>query len=196
MPTQVIPVQENLLEPYSQRLYAGDTNNKSYIYNHINNLTTVVGEDIIISGCEIMNLQNLSTQTDISFQITPGIVLHDKAMIEFSGTTTLTYKNACNFSANGRFIVFTRFKNYMSNEENRAQFGITYIGNNQVIHEDFNIDTDRIILGVITLDREINDSISNALLTTSGYIIINNKTYNIRPFRTEYPINYNVEEAI
>lgn len=191
--TQVTPIQEKLLEPYSQRLYAGDINDsKSYIYSYVNNLTTVIGEDIIVKGCEITNLSDLTTDYDISFKVTPGLILHDRALIEIESDSVVTYKNACNFSDSGKFIVFTRFKNYTTNEENKLQIGITYIGNNQVIHEDFDINTDRIILGVIELSKDGQDAIVGTNLIAAGYITINKKEYNIRPFRTDYNINTDI----
>ena len=177
------PNQRTILQPYTQRLFSGDVNyTKSYIYNYVNQLTELIGTDQVVLGCSVNS--SSFTNTDISVEINSGYLLHDKAFVDITSNVTLTYPNASSFDESGAFIIFTRFKNYHTHDFHKLQVCMTYIDSGGNPFEDFNSNTDRIILCIINFTKDLSGNLDSITVSQDSSIVIDGVTYESYP-RTE-----------
>lgn len=180
------PSQTRLLKPYTQRLFSGDLNyNSSYIYKYVNDLTKFIGNNLIVNGCDLNDIS--FTDTDITIEINTGYLIHDNTFIDLTdgSNVTLTYTNASSFDADGKFIVFTRFKNYIIDESHKLAIGMMYLSDGGITFDDFNFETDKIILMTIDFTKDGFDNIDSVTPSESGTVEINGEVYSIHPTKDD-----------
>lgn len=177
------PTQRMILRPFSQRLYYSDINySKSYIYNFVNDLTEVAGQDLVILGCKIND--SSFTDTDITIEMNTGYLLHDKAFIDLTESElpiSITYPKASNFDESGKFILFSRFKNYNNPEYHKMRLVMMYVNSSGISYETFNPETDRIILMTVSFTKDISGNIDGVTVSQENTIEINGSTYSVFP---------------
>ena len=188
------PIQEKLLEPFSQRLYSGDIDySKSYIYNYFNDLTRIIGEDLVVKGFDVNSVSH--TGNTIIVNINPGYIIHDKSFIQVDQMMTLQYPHANAFDSIGKFVVFTRYKNYLNHEENKLRVGMVYIDSVGISFGEFNSNMDRVILAVYSFTKDGSNNI-DSITSETGPVIIDGQSFDVYPFAQENAIESSVDGGI
>ena len=170
--------QRMLLQPYTQRLYSGDINyTKSYIYKWVNSLTELMGQNLVMLGCAVSSSSFTNTSITVGFDA--GYLLQDNAFVDLTAGCSITYPDASFFEDTGKFVVFTRFRNYHNPETHKLQVGMMYV-NSSGDSENFNSNTDKIILASIDFTK-LGDNINSITVSQSGTITIDGTSYTIYP---------------
>lgn len=180
------PTQTRVLKPLTQRLFSGNLSyTSSYIYKYVNDLTKFIGNNLIVNGCDLNDIS--FTDTDITIEINTGYLIHDRAFIDLTdgSNVTLTYTNASSFDSDGEFIVFTRFKNYQLNESHKLSIGMMYLSSSGVTFDEFDTDTDKIVLMTIGFTKDGFDNIDSVTPLESGSVTINGEVYTIHPTKDD-----------
>ena len=189
------PVQEQMLKPFSQRLYAGDLDySKSYIYQYFNEVTRLVGEDLVLKGLEVVDLAH--TADDITVTVAPGFIIQDKAFIDLGASNMpLTFVNASNFDAAGQFVVYGKYRNLISIEQNSFALAGMYVNLNGSPHEPWNHDMNRIVFAAISFTKGVS-GIESVSVAMGGDITIDGNLYKIRPTRYDSMIETSLDGGI
>jgi len=81
------PIQNRYNDPYQQRITAAASSYKEkYLSKVSNDITKMIGDNILISG---LNVTPSYLGSTITLQFTPGILIHDSTVIAITGTSTL-----------------------------------------------------------------------------------------------------------
>ena len=172
--------QEIYIDPYNSKIF--DFNNyqsRVYLGRAINQLLKVFGDNCIIDGVKISNveLNNNILQVDIS----PGKLIIDTTLIEFKENTILEYDISDIDLSKGYFIVSVSF-NYLHNiYDNYAKFKLVFINSSSNISNEIFVELDRIILTKININSDNTIDYVKSKFTNTEYVTLNNHNYKIYP---------------
>lgn len=173
--------QEIYIDPYNGTLFNYNTHqSRVYLGRSINSLLKVFGDNCIIDGMDIIDVQY---ENDILYcALNPGKIIIDTTLIEISEKIELELNTAKYDTLAGYFIVSIGFKYLRDKFENNAKFKLLYVDTHGVC-DDFFIDVDNIIITKIIIDKRYpeNTYYFPTKFSNIQYLTINNKSYRIYP---------------
>lgn len=184
--SQYTPQQKIYIDPFDGKLFDFDTtSSKLYLAQSINNLLRAYGNNFIIEGFGIKNLEldiNLNLhQYIVHLQISSGRAIIDNTYIEILENTYLTF-DVSDLLDTG-FLVLSINYNYLHTPYvNRTKLQLNYFNELGNSNSNFFTETNRIIINKITFNK-LNDKISktNIDLFNKKFITLNNIRYEIYP---------------
>lgn len=171
--------QHIYITPYNAKIFEFDTvNSRVYIGREINQLLTVFGDNCIIDGVEIKNVELIDNLLKIN--INPGKIIIDTTLIEFKEIITLELDITSFDKINGFFTILIAYKYLQHNYDNYAKFRLIYVDKNNNSNFYFK-DYDRICLTKITIDHNNIVNFTKSLFSNKEYITINKNKLKIYP---------------
>lgn len=181
--TTIVPIQKRFLEPYTQRTFQyGTPDSHLFLSRYTNNILRVFGDDCILKELDIYNLQKINNDTGVSFQIESGDLIQDLTYIKFDEITNITLPNVSAYDDSNKIIVYTKYSYLHSIEANPIRILVSFYNPmTQEVIDGWDSNKNRIILGLISFTKDVNDKIlSLELDTTLDKIVINGLEVSIR----------------
>lgn len=191
MATAVTPVnQKQFLDPYSSRLFDFDNvNSRVYLARTINSLMHTIGEDCILRGLEITNLNYDGGSDLISCTVNPGKAIVDATLIEITDIVDLDL-DVTNYVDTGFIIVSLGFAYLQTVYQNLSKLKMTVVSadGNEVNPEPWFLNHDRLVLAKFDFDKTTQTvrDISKAMhppgepLVPMGRATVKGQEYHIR----------------
>lgn len=178
------PEQEMFFEPYSQKFHSfNDSDNKQnyYISPEFGKLTRIIGENLILEGFEILEINH--TLDSVSITTNKGRTIINDTYIEIKDGDTINFDQLNKFDDSGFVVLSLSFINLHTTKKNQLRYHLTYFDRNNVSFEEFNHDRDKIILGVFLFEKDESNNIisfevadfENVTLDGVSYIVRNQK---------------------
>jgi hypothetical protein len=197
MADKIVPAQEITISPFVNQIFDWNTPDSDiYQSRFINKLTKIYGNDIVIGGLNISNV-NITSGNTFNITITPGLatthfdkngrtvynaglVLQDNTLIEILDNVNLQF-NCGAYQDTGIVIIYLHYRWLNTVENNPCEIRIGYVNSTQTDVKPYgwNVASDRTILAYITFTKNASNIITNYNLYTSGTVVIAGHTYNL-----------------
>lgn len=170
--------QTRYVDPYQQRVFQYDTEQSDvFLARVVNSLLRIFGDNVVINGFSYKNIQIINTDNDILIKVDPGMLIQDLTLIEFSKSTSVMLENLSGLSVDGRVVVYVKYQFLHSIEQNLAYICVNYISKNGTPRYDWNHDTDRTVVGILSFKKDEDDNVISCTTTDEKYIDIDGKRY-------------------
>lgn len=152
-----------------------------YLPRTINQLTKLIGNDVVLRGMDLDASLDRSTNT-ITITIGPGVFIADQTLIESLYINTIDITNIDSYITNGHFVVYVQFQYLQTINTNAVKYGITFVNDSGHASESWDHNKNRLVLDFYRYDP-VNKSLT---MNTNQYLLIENKEY--------YKCGYNPNE--
>ena len=152
-----------------------DFTSRYYLIESIDAILDVFGNNCILRGCDINNINFDSERKILTFEISEGLVIADKKLIKFPEKVLMEIDLSAMDITNGKLAVVISYRYLRTSRPNLAVISIKYIDSNNNCSEWWE-ELDKVILTVL----EYDESTSNFIKYESDFmqdkkIMINNK---------------------
>jgi hypothetical protein len=186
MSNTITPInQKQTLNPYQGRLFDFDTSDsRVYLSASINSLFGAIGQNCILEGFDILNLEYDQIQDKISLTITPGKIIIDSTLIDIQQNTNLDI-NVASLDQSGKLFISLGFTYIPNIYTNNCIMKLLYVSSDsqQILGGNFVENYDRIIVATFDFDK-INKSVNqldfNSIIEYKTLRILN-KDYEVYP---------------
>ncbi len=127
--------------------YGLDFTLKYYMIESVDSILDVFGNDCIIRGCEITNLNFISETKLLKFEITPGLVIADRKLIKFPEIIPMEI-DMSNLNITGKLAVLVSYRYLRTSRPNLAVISIKYVDENNHC-DNWWEELDKVILSII-----------------------------------------------
>ena len=126
MTVEIVTDQFIYNDPYSQRIFDFDTAESDVAIARIGNLlSNLLGNDIVLDGCEV-SVAGFTT-TDITIEVAPGWVIMDNTVIRLESATQVTFPNANVLNPAGQFVVSLNYQYLQTIVSNPIRVKVNYL---------------------------------------------------------------------
>jgi len=174
------PQQKQYNTPYNQKiLHQNIIDSKVYLSRTSNYLLNAIGNDLVLQGLEIDDIQILNNQT-IQITLNIGLLIQDSTLIQLETKSILDINVRPYDQNNGYIIIYTEYQYLNIVQENNLNLKIAYITTDgEHINSDtqvWNPNTNRILLYRFSFRKTPTLSATN--LTDTNFNIFNKLYYN------------------
>jgi hypothetical protein len=128
-----------------------DFTTRYYILESVDEILDIFGENCIIRGCEIVNLNYNQETQRLTFDVTSGKVISDKKLIQFPEVIPME-TDLSNLPDIGKLVVTVSYRYLRTSRPNLAIICIKFIDNNNIC-ENWWLELDKLLLTVIEYDK-------------------------------------------
>jgi len=177
-----IPQQEMAFKPYSQYFHSFYDHKKEehnfYIHPSFGRICRIIGKDLILEGIEVIDYNN--TNNDLTINISKGRLIINDTYVEINDNIIIRYENASLLDDTGFFVLSASFINSNTLRSNKLRYHFTYFDQHNNSHGKFNVDKDKIIIGVYDFSKDSSNNIISFTERNINTITLDSVSYYVR----------------
>lgn len=186
MPVDNIVVPSNqhrFIDPYEQRIYQYDTiNSDVFLSRVVNSIFRIFGDDIVVHGFDVEDIQFTHTEDDIIFRVSPGMLIQDQTLLEINDYTTTRLDGVSSLDQRGKIVLYTRYQFLNTVEYNPVYMCVNFISRSGNPLYSWDPNRDRTLLGIFEFTKDENDNVISVFKSSLESIQIVDKTYYLLGF--------------
>lgn len=141
----IVPKQYRSVDAHNQRIYrVNDDKNNVYLSRNFNYLTNTIGNDLVLNGCSI---EGYITDDKLNISVDKGTILQDSTLIKLYNSVDFIIDEI----NDGMYIIYTDYLFSESKDQNNFYIKVSRYDD----IDDWNVNRNRIILGIIEVDNGI-----------------------------------------
>lgn len=178
MARDITPTQSRFNDAYRNISFPSKINDYQVFASKIfSNLLKSFGDDIILDGFDISNIDH--TPTDVSLTVGSGWAIIDGILAKITTASDLVYPNANLLSTNGRFITYLSYKYYQQFRPNINELYVqlSYVSSAGVVSPGWVNGRDRIVIDIFEFALCDGCSTNSFVRSSDGYITIDGTDY-------------------
>lgn len=153
--------------------------NLNNVINHIprlvNNLTSIVGNDIVLKGMDVSHSLDYDNQK-LNIEIQPGIFIEDSTLLNHDKVDNISLDELQSLDSEGHIVVFIRYKYYQSNIQN-IYLGVKYVNQQGQVLDGWDSNKDRLVLNIYSFTKDNTGKIDSVFEHSENYLNIFDKEY-------------------
>ena len=138
--------QTKYVDPYQARVFQYNTAHSDvFLSRVVNSIYRVIGNDIVIDGFDIGDIQFANVDDEVFVSIEPGLAIQDNTLVEIQERTQVSLTGVSSFDPNGKIVAYLRYSFLNTIEKNDAYLCLNYISPQSLPTHSWNKTKDRII---------------------------------------------------
>ena len=154
------------------------TISSSNILNHlpslVNQLLRAIGNNVVLRGLDC----DISTDgTNVTVDVSPGVLIQDHTLIEIPHSTNLTIENAGLYDQDGKFVVYVQFQFLNTVADNPVRLGIKHISQTGIASGGWDHNVNATALTFYRFTKDIGDNVTSIEESNDDFIVIEGVEY-------------------
>lgn len=175
--------QQHFIDPYQVRVFQYDTDQSDvFLSRVVNSLLKIFGNDIVIHGFELDNLNLSHDHKDLVVRESPGMLIQDNTLLDFPEEESVRFENLASMDDSGYVVVGIRYRFLHTINQNPAYLTINYVSNTGNPFYSWNTDKDRVILAILKFEKDSQDNITQVYIANETSLTIAGKEYYLHGF--------------